>query len=95
MENHNLNLTKLETQVLETLIDNLYAEPGFSDVDVKDISAETNISTKSIRGALGSLVKKGIVFLNETDNSFSDKQYTLIYLDQNFWYLHPQWKNQK
>jgi hypothetical protein len=33
MEQHNLQLTALETQVMECLIANLYAEPGFSDVD--------------------------------------------------------------
>lgn len=92
MENHNLSLTELETTVLENLIDGLYAEPGFSDVDAHDIAKSTGISTKSIRGALSSLVKKGIVSLQETDNYASDKQYVIIYLNDNFYYLHPLWK---
>ena len=94
MENHTLSLTELETKVLESLINNLYAEPGFSDVDAKDISKEIGISTKSIRGALGSLVKKGIVELEETDNFGAPEQYVLIYLRDEYWYLHPQWKNE-
>ena len=94
MENHTLNLTKLETTVLETLIDGLYAEPGFSDVDAKDISKITGISTKSIRGALGSLVKKGIVTLIETNSYGAPEQYVIIYLNQDYWYLHPEWKNE-
>ena len=84
MENHNLSLTKLETTVLETLIDGLYAEPGFSDVDAHDIAKQTKISTKSIRGVLSSLVKKGIIWLDETRSFGSEKQYVIIYLSQNY-----------
>ena len=94
MENHNLSLTKLETTVLETLIDGLYAEPGFSDVDAHDIAKQTKISTKSIRGVLSSLVKKGIIWLDETRSFGSEKQYVIIYLSQNYWYLHPEWKKE-
>jgi predicted transcriptional regulator len=89
MENHNLSLTPLETQVLECLIDNLYAEPGFSDVDANDISKQTKIPTKTIRGVLSSLVKKGIVQLDENDSKF-----VIIYLMEQFWHLHPTWKNE-
>jgi hypothetical protein len=93
MENHNLSLTKLETTVLETLIDGLYAEPGFSDVDAHDIAKQTKISTKSIRGVLSSLVKKGIIWLDETSSFGTEKQYVIIYLSQDYWYLHPEWKS--
>lgn len=94
MEKHNLKLTELENKVLETLIDNLYAEPGFSDVDAHDISKWTGISTKSIRGALGSLVKKGIVTLDETQSFGAPEQYVIIYLNSDYWYLHPEWKSE-
>ena len=94
MEKHNLNLTALETTVLETLIDSLYAEPGFSDVDAHDIARDTKISTKSIRGALSSLVKKGIVSLEETDNWGAKEQFVIIYLNNSHWYLHPEWKEE-
>jgi hypothetical protein len=94
MEKHNLKLTTLETTVLETLIDGLYAEPGFSDVDAHDIARDTGISTKSIRGALSSLVKKGIVSLEETDNWGAKEQFVIIYLNNSHWYLHPEWKEE-
>ena len=94
MEKHNLQLTELETKVLENLIDSLYAEPGFSDVDAKDISHLTGIPTKSIRGVLSSLVKKGIVHLEETDTFNAPEQFVLIYLMDSHWYLHPEWKEE-
>jgi len=94
MESHNLQLTKMETTVLEALIDGLYAEPGFSDVDAKDLSTKTGISTRSIRGVLSSLSKKEIIWLEETDNMWAEQQYVLIYLSKNFWYLHPKWKEE-
>ncbi len=77
-----LNLTELESTTLSTFVDCLYAEPGYSDVDVNDISECTNIPTKSIRGALGSLVKKGVVFIDKNDSG-----YDIIYLDKKYWYL--------
>jgi predicted transcriptional regulator len=77
-----LNLTELESTTLSTFVDCLYAEPGYSDVDVNDISECTNIPTKSIRGALGSLVKKGIIFIDKNDSG-----YDIIYLDKKYWYL--------
>jgi hypothetical protein len=94
MERHSLSLTAMETQVLETLIANLYAEPGFSDVDAHDISRATGIPTKSIRGVLSSLVKKDIIWLDETNNWGTKDQYVIIYLSPAYWYLHPQWKNE-
>ena len=89
MEKHNLKFTALETRVMESLIDGLYAEPGFSDVDAHDISRQTGISTKSIRGVLSSLVKKGIIFI---DDSCGNGEYELIYLNDGYHYLHPVWK---
>lgn len=77
-----LKLTELESKTLNTFVGCLYAEPGFSDVDVSDISECTGISTKSIRGALGSLVKKGVVTINKNDSG-----YDIIDLDVNYWSL--------
>jgi DNA-binding MarR family transcriptional regulator len=77
-----LNLTELETKTLQSLIDGLYAEPGYSDVDVKDISKDLGIDTKIIRGALGSLVKKGIVQIDTNDSG-----YDIIYLYPKYWGL--------
>jgi hypothetical protein len=77
-----LNLTELETKTLTTFIGGLYAEPGFSDVDVNDLSSELGIPTKVLRGALGSLVKKNIVFVDENDGG-----YDIIYLNKPYWGL--------
>jgi DNA-binding MarR family transcriptional regulator len=77
-----LNLTELESKTLESFIGGLYAEPGFSDVDVNDIASDLGISTKIIRGALGSLVKKGIVTIYTNDSG-----YDIIYLDTKYWPL--------
>jgi DNA-binding MarR family transcriptional regulator len=82
MNINELNLTELELKTLSTFIDCLYAEPGFSDVDVNDISESTGISTKTIRGALGSLVKKGFVTINTNDSG-----YDIIDLNRKYWYL--------
>jgi predicted DNA-binding transcriptional regulator len=77
-----LNLTELESKTLESFVLSLYAEPGFSDVDVNDISADLGISSKIIRGALGSLVKKGIVTIDTNDSG-----YDIIYLNTKYWPL--------
>ena len=90
MESHNLKLTEMESQVLESFIGELYAEPGFSDVDAKDLSKITKIPMNSIRGVLSSLVKKGIVSLENSD----DNTFIIIYLNEPFYYLHPVWKNE-
>jgi predicted transcriptional regulator len=90
-----IELTQLETQVLKSLISGLYAEAGFSDVDAKDIAEWTNTPIQSVRGALGSLVKKGIVQLEETTSWGSPDAYMIIYLNSNHYYLHPEWKNER
>ena len=84
-----LNLTQLESQVLGSLISQLYAEAGFSDVDAKDIARATKVDIKSVRGALGSLVRKDIIDIDGNDSG-----YQIIYLNKAYWTLHPQWKNE-
>jgi len=84
-----LNLTQLESQVLVSLISQLYAEAGYSDVDAKDIAQHIKVDIKSVRGALGSLVRKGIVDIDGNDSG-----YQIIYLNREYWTLHPQWKNE-
>ena len=77
-----LNLTELESLTLTAFIGGLYAEPGFSDVDVNDLSKELEISTKVLRGVLGSLVKKGIVSIEENGGG-----YDIIHMNEKYWYL--------
>jgi hypothetical protein len=76
-----LKLTTLETMTLNSFVSQLYAEAGFSDVDVKDIGNDIKISTSIIRGALGSLVKKGFITIE------SNGEYDIIYLNPPYWYL--------
>lgn len=80
-----LNLTNLEELALKALIDNLYAEPGYSDVDAADIARITGVDIKSVRGALSSLVKKDIIWIDDPN----DSGYKIIYLNHNYYYLHP------
>jgi len=80
------NLTALEEKVLSALIDGLYAEPGFSDVDANDITRDTGIPTRKIRGVLSSLIKKDYINIDDPGTG-----YQIIYLNYNRWYLHPNW----
>lgn len=85
-----LNLTILESEIVKSLIPMLYAEPGFSDVDVHDLKSDLNISTNTLRGGIGSLVKKGILFIDKAEDNGSG--YDLIHLSEKYWYLHsPSW----
>jgi predicted transcriptional regulator len=81
------NLTEMEKQVLTALINGLYAEAGFSDINANDLSKATEIPTKSIRGVIASLVKKGIVQVETAD----DWKMELIYLHKNYYGLVPKW----
>jgi DNA-binding MarR family transcriptional regulator len=85
----NLKLAQLEQQVLESFISQLYAEAGYSDVDAKDIARDIKVDIKSVRGSLGSLVRKGIV-----DIEGNDSGYQLINLNYKYWYLHPEWSKE-
>jgi hypothetical protein len=85
----NLDLTVLEQKVLTTLINGLYAEPGFSDMDASDLVSE-GIAIYQVRGVLGSLQKKGIVSIQDPN----DGGYKIIDLNEGYWYLHPTWKDE-
>lgn len=84
----NLNLTQLEEQVLNSLISQLYAEPGYSDVDANDIARDIKVDIKSVRGSVGSLVRKHII--GTDDNG----EYVIIYLNEAYYYLHPEWSKE-
>ena len=90
MKMNELNLTELESLTLNAFIRGLYAEPGFSDVDVNDLSSILGIPTKVLRGVVGSLVKKGIVFVDENSCGFD-----IIYMKEKYWYLvNEEWANE-
>jgi DNA-binding MarR family transcriptional regulator len=80
-----LHLTELEKLSLECLIEGLYAEPGFSDVDARDIATRIGRDIKSVRGALASLVKKDLIMIDDPN----DSGYRIIYLNTDYYHLHP------
>ena len=84
------NLTVLEKQTLQAIIDGLYAEPGFSDMDVNDLVRPVGKSSRVLRGVLSSLIKKGYIYI---DDSCSSGNYQLIYLSESRYHLHPSWKD--
>jgi DNA-binding MarR family transcriptional regulator len=88
--NTQINLTDLEQTLLTEFIGSLYAEEGYSDVDAKDLAHGTGIDIKIVRGALGSLVKKGIVSV-ETMQNWGEEAYQIIYLNEDYYYMHPRW----
>jgi len=61
-----LGLTRLEKNLLIKILNRLY-EANFSDITLDDVSDDE----KRDRGALGSLIKKGIVEIEE----YEDAQY--------------------
>jgi len=84
-----VSLTEKETAVLNALIKNLYAEPGFSDVCAKDLANSTGIPVKQVRGVIASLVKKDIVWVAEEDKFCGIP--ALVYLSEDNYWRHPKW----
>tara|TARA_Y100000389_G_scaffold151861_1_gene151668 strand:+ start:52 stop:339 length:288 start_codon:yes stop_codon:yes gene_type:complete len=91
MNKHSLpsNLTEKEVIVIDQFINELYAEPGFSDVSPQDLAQSTKIPMKSLRGVLGSLTKKNIIYIE--DKEYLGTTADIVYLNEEFYYLHPEW----
>jgi NDP-sugar pyrophosphorylase family protein len=87
------NLTEMEKQVLTALINALYAEAGFSDVDVNDLSKATNIPNKSIRGVFSSLVQKEICYIDKKEDNGTG--YDFVNLKSSYYGLHPRWAKEE
>ena len=81
---NDLNLTELENQVLTAFITALDKEPFFSDVIASDLAKITNVDIKQVRGVVGSLAKKGIMWVEDANEG----GYKIIYLQPDFFYLH-------
>lgn len=78
-------LTDLENTCVSSLVALLTGEKGFSDVSTKDLAQAAEISTKSIRGVIGSLVKKGVLWVDDSCGV------EIVYLQEQHWYFHPKW----
>ena len=63
------NLTELEKQVLQAVVNAMYAEWGFSDVGATDIARATKIEMKVLRGVLSSLVKKSLLDIEDRSDN--------------------------
>jgi len=88
------SLTEKEQTVLEALIDNLYAEPGFSDVCVDDLSQVTGLSKNAVGGVLTSLQNKEYVSVSEPEVFNGRVEIpSLVYLREDHYDLHPKWKD--
>ena len=83
----NLNLTQLETTTLTELINNIdidiTEDSIFSCVDANDLSKFTGIVINKMRGVVGSLIKKGIVYLVDEDGDGTE----IVYLENDYFYL--------
>lgn len=83
----NLNLTQLETTTLTELINNIdidiTEDSIFSCVDANDLSKFTGIAINKMRGVVGSLIKKGIVYLVDEDGDGTE----IVYLENDYFYL--------
>lgn len=73
------SLPLLSARVLGALLASLYAEPGYSDVDAKDIAKAIGEPVDRVKGALGSLVQKGLV--DAIDMEANGKVLPLLYTD--------------
>jgi len=87
------NLTPKEKLVLTKLIDNLYAEEGFSDVCPNDLATITELPPKSVGGILTSLQAKGYVWVSEPEYWMGKMEIpALVYLCEEHYNLHPKWE---
>lgn len=80
-------ITQLECQCLEAIINDLYAEVGFSDIDATDVAARVGLDIKTVRGVLGSLDKKGFIDVSDAN----DSGFKIIYLCTQHYNLHEAW----
>jgi ribosomal protein S25 len=83
------SLTELEKKALEIIVGSQYAEPGYSDIDAIDVAQGMKMDIKIVRGVIGSLEKKGVISIYENDS-----KYKIIYLNTNYYHLHPEWDSE-
>lgn len=81
----NLNLTELENQTLTELFKyiDINEYQNFSNAGVEDLSQFTGIEIKKMRGVLASLIKKGIVSIEDFDGDGTE----LVYLNDEYMHL--------
>jgi len=81
-------VTLQEIDAINALVDSLYGDPGFSDVNVLDVACRLDVCYEDARSLLSSLQAKGVVFFEKTDVSSA---YDVVHLAPEWWHLHPEW----
>lgn len=79
------NLTEMETKVLNSLANSMYAEWGFSDYGFTELCSDLDLNIKVLRGVVGSLVKKKLVWVEQEEGV------DIIYLTNEAEGLVPHW----
>jgi DNA-binding IclR family transcriptional regulator len=67
-----MTTTQNEEMVLKVIEDcmNAYGD-GFSDIMVEDIVAETGLDVRTVKGLLGSLVRKDLVYYMDVNGEYN------------------------
>ena len=69
------DLTTSERDVMAALLSELNDQDyGFSTVSVTDIATKYEFNTKEIRGTVSSLIKKGLIYILESDKGYYAKK---------------------
>lgn len=77
-----IKVTELEKKVLEALANEMYAEWGYSGAGLSEVQIETELPVNILRGVAGSLVKKGLLEIDEReDEGYKNNP------DMHIWYL--------
>ena len=72
-------LPLLSARVLKDLLENLYAEPGYSCHSAADIAKNIDVPVSKVKGAVSSLVQKGLV--EAVEMQANDEMLPLLYSD--------------
>lgn len=69
----NVEITKLENKVLVHLASLMYAEPGFTDINIESMLNDFDLNAKQLRGVLSSLVKKELITVMDDSMDRAEK----------------------
>jgi hypothetical protein len=82
-----IELTELENKVLTCFLNELKDyDFGFSDIICQNLVKPTQLKLSQIKGVIGSLTKKGLVFTDDMDT-----KHDLIFLAEKAYSLHSEW----
>ena len=82
-----MDFTAKETALLESFIEQLYAERYFSDVSPEDFVGIMGMDIHAVGGVLSSLEKKGVLFVDPD----AAPDFHIVYLSDDWHRIHPRW----